>query len=113
MSDEIQQPVVLPSSSFCQDDVFDATVVGAGMPGDESSSLEPVDEAGDIRVVARQKRGEFVHRQRRGQLQEGSRLGWVQVKLGGRDEKSPPLLSKESAHQCPNLPGRRSLVQPR
>jgi len=96
-SDHIQQPIVKPLASFCQDDVLDAAVVGARLSCDESSCLESVDEAGDIRVVAGQERGEFVHRQRRGQLQERSRLRGVQVKLGGRDQKSPPLLSLESA----------------
>jgi len=86
----------MPSRSG-QDNVLDPTVVRAWLACDESPDLEPIDQTGDVRVVAGQSRGELVHRQSRVQLQEGARLGGVQVELGGRRQKSPPLLGKQSA----------------
>ncbi len=80
-----------------------APVVGARLARDEPPGLEPVDEPGDVRVVAGQKVGKFVHRQWRAQLQQRSRLGRVQIKLGGSDEKSPSLVSKQGAEQRPRF----------
>ena len=65
---------------------------------------------GDVRVVAREERGELGHRQRRVQLKKSSRLRRVEVKLSGGDEKPPPVLSKESAKQSPDLSRRFDLA---
>ncbi len=98
-----QHAVAQPTSGFGQDDMLDAPVLGARAAGDESPPLEPVDEAGDVGVVAREERGELGHRQRRLQLKQSSRLRRVEVMLSGGDEKSSPVLSKECAEQSPRL----------
>lgn len=108
--DARQHPFAQPPSRRRQDDMLHAPVVGARPAGDESSPLEPVDEPGDVRVVARKKRGELGHRQRRVELKQSSRLRRVEVKLGGGDEKPAPVLSKESAKQSPHLGGRSHLA---
>jgi hypothetical protein len=98
-----QQAFAQPPSGFGQHDMLDAPVLGARAAGDESPRLEPVDEPGDVGVVAREERGELGHRQRRPQLKQSSRLRRVEVKLSGGDEKSSPVLSKECAEQLPDL----------
>ena len=98
-----QHAFAQPSSGFGQDDMLDAPVLGARSAGDEAPRLEPVDEPGDVGVVAREERGELGHRQRRLQLKQSSRLRGVEVKLSGGDEKSSPVLSKECAEQPPDL----------
>ncbi len=98
-----QHPFAQPPSGGGQDDVLHAPVFRARLAGDESPRLESVNEAGDVRVVAREERGELGHRQGRIQLKQGSGLRRVKVKRGGGDEKSPPMLSKEGAEQFPDL----------
>ena len=80
-----------------------APVLGARLAGDESPRLEPVNETGDVRVVAREERGELGHRQRRTQLKQSSRLRRMKVERSGGDEKPSPVLSKEDAEQSPDL----------
>ena len=63
-----QHPFAQPPSGCSQDDMFHAPVMRARLAGDESPRLEPVDEPGDVRVVARKERSELGHRQRRVQL---------------------------------------------
>lgn len=103
----VQHSPAQPPPDLCQNNMLYAPVVDTWLSGDESPCLEPVDEPGDVRVIARQKFGKFVHRQRRAQLKQRPRLGRMQVKLGGSDEKSPSLLSKQSAQQRPHLSRRR------
>ncbi len=104
--DASQHPFAQPASRRGQDNMLHAPVVGARLAGDESPRLEPIDEPGDVRIVARQERGELGHRQRRVELEQSSRLRRMEVELSGGDEKPPPVLSKESAKQFPDL-GRR------
>lgn len=105
-----QHPFAQPTSGCGQDDVLHAAVLAARLAGDESPRFEPVNEPGDVRVVAREERGELGHRQRRVQLKKRSRLGRVEVKLSGGDEKPAPVLSKESAKQFPDLSRRFNLT---
>ncbi len=98
-----QHPFAQPPSGGRQDDVLHPPVLGARLAGDESPRLEPVDESGDVRVIAREKRGELGHRQRRIQLKKRSRLRRVKVKRGGGDEKSASVLSIQNAKQSPDL----------
>jgi hypothetical protein len=98
-----QHPFAQPTSGRSQDDMLHAPVLAARLAGDESPRLEPVNEPGDVRVVAREERGELGHRQRRVQLKKSSRLRRVEVKLNGGDEKPAPVLSKENAKQSPDL----------
>jgi len=105
-----QHPLAQPPPGCSQDDMLDAPVLGARLAGDESPRLEPVNEPGDIRVVAREEHGELSHRQRRVQLKKSSRLGRVKVKLCSGDEKPAPVLSKESAKQFPDLSRRLRLA---
>ncbi len=88
-----QQLAAQPAASSCECDSLDAPVVWIRVAGDQSPRLEPVDESGDVRVIARQDRREFGHGQRRGELQQSPCLRRMQVQLGGCDEKAPTLLS--------------------
>jgi hypothetical protein len=101
--DARQHPFAQPPSGGSEDDVLHPPVLGARLASDESSRLEPVNEPGDVRVIAREERSELGHRQRRIQLKKSSRLRRVKVKRGGSDEKSAPVLSKEDAKQSPDL----------
>lgn len=105
-----QHPFAQPPSGCGQYEMLHASVLGAGLAGDESPRLEPVDEPGDVGVVAREERGELGHRQRRLELKESSRLRRVEVKLSGGDEKPAPVLSKEGAKESPDLSWRFHLA---
>jgi hypothetical protein len=105
-----QHPFAQPTTGCSQYEMLHASVLGARLAGHESPRLEPVDEPGDVRVVACEERGELGHRQRRFELKKSSRLRRVEVKLSGGDEKPAPVLSKESAKQSPDLSLRFNLA---
>jgi hypothetical protein len=113
LPDTGQHPFAQPPAGCGKDDMLDAPVLGARLAGDEPPRLEPVNEPGDVGVVAGEERGELGHRHRRVQLKKSSRLRRVEVKLSGGDEKPAPVLSKESAKQFPDLSRRLHLADGR
>ena len=70
-----------------------AAVVGIGLAGDEPARLEPVDEPGDVRVVAGEDAASSFIGSGESQLQQRPGLRGVQLELGGRDEEAPALAS--------------------
>lgn len=109
----LQQPGPQPSAPRGEDDMLDASILGTQAARDEPSRLEAVDDPSDVRAIAGEPGCERVHRQWRGELQERARLCGVKVKLGGSDEKSPPMESKERAKQLPCFGAGRFGIQSR
>lgn len=103
LTDPGKEPLPQPPAGGGEYDVTDPAVRRALLARDEAAGLEPVDEAGDIRVIASELGGELVHRECVRKLQQRARLRRMEVDLGRSDEKPAPLLSEQCAEQRAHL----------
>ena len=102
-------PVAELRSERGENDVLDSAVVQVGPACDEAARFEPVDDPGNVGVVAVEGGCQFVH----GyggvwfHLQEGGGLRRVEIELRSGGEEAPALAHHELMEEGPGLVGRR------